>query len=240
MAIQRTVLITGASRGIGLAAAHRFAALGHRVVGIARSAAPDGFPGTFHSVDLAAPDLAERLAPIVAATPVDVLVNNAGAGRSSLLGEVRLEDFDTIVRLNLTAMLVATRACLPHMRTQGWGRVVNVGSRAGLGKEGRGVYGATKAGVTGFTRTWALELAAEGVTVNCVAPGPIETELFRRGQPPGSAARAAILAAMPMKRMGQPDEVVAAFVFFAGEDAGFVTGQVLYVCGGLTIAKDPI
>src|SRR5690606_10242849 len=168
----RTILITGASRGIGLAAARHFAAAGHRVVGVARSAAPDGFPGRFHSVDLSGDDLGRRMEAIVAETPVDVLVNNAGAGRMARLGEVRLDDLDAIIRLNLTATLVATRACLPHMRTQGWGRIVNVSSRAALGKDGRGVYGATKAGIMGFTRTWALELAAEGVTVNCVAPGP--------------------------------------------------------------------
>ncbi|MGE0718642.1 MAG: SDR family NAD(P)-dependent oxidoreductase [Alphaproteobacteria bacterium] len=240
MAPIRTVLITGASRGIGLAAAHRFAALGHHVVGIARSTVPPDFPGDFHSLDVTAPDLDRQLAPIVTATPVDILINNAGAGRGAMLGDIRLEDWDAVVRLNLGAMLTVTQACLPHMRSQRWGRVVNVGSRAGLGKEGRSVYGATKAAVTGFTRTWALELAKEGITVNCVAPGPIETELFSKAQPPGSAARAAILSTMPVGRMGQPDEVVSAFVFFAGEDAGFTTGQVLYVCGGLTIGKDAI
>jgi NAD(P)-dependent dehydrogenase (short-subunit alcohol dehydrogenase family) len=236
----RTILITGASRGIGLAAARHFAAAGHRVVGVARSAAPEGFPGRFHRVDRAARDLDRHLAAIVAETPVDILINNAGAGRMARLGEVKLDDLDAIIRLNLTATLVATQACLPHMRAQGWGRVVNVSSRAALGKDGRGVYGATKAGMMGFTRTWALELAAEGVTVNCVAPGPIDTEMFRAHNAPDSPATRAIVASLPVKRMGRPEEVVAALAFFAGEHAGFTTGQVLYVCGGLTVARDPI
>ena len=236
----RTILITGASRGIGLAAARHFAGAGHRVVGVARSAAPDGFPGHFHRIDLSADDLGARLEAIVAETPVDVLVNNAGTGRMARLGAVKLEDLDAVIRLNLTATLVATRACLPHMRRQGWGRIVNVSSRAALGKDGRGVYGATKAGMMGFTRTWALELAAQGVTVNCVAPGPIDTEMFRSHNATDSPATQAIVDSLPVKRMGRPEEVVSALAFFAGEDAGFTTGQVLYVCGGLTLARAPI
>lgn len=240
MAAQRTILITGASRGIGLAAARHFATAGLKVVGVARSTAPDGFPGTFHRVDLSADDLAARMAAIVAETPVDILVNNAGSGRMAHLGAVRLDDLDAIIRLNLTATMLATQACLPHMRAQGWGRVVNVSSRAALGKDGRTVYGATKAGLFGFTRTWALELAAEGVTVNCVGPGPIETEMFREHNAPGSPTAQTVVGAIPVRRMGQPEEVVSALAFFAGEHAGFTTGQVLYVCGGLTIARDPI
>ena len=240
MATQRTILITGASRGIGLAAARHFAAAGHRVVGVARSAAPDGFPGSFHSVDLTGGGFAEEMAAIVTATPVDVLINNAGTGRMARLGEVDLADLDAVIRLNLTATMLATQACLPHMRERRWGRIVNVSSRAALGKDGRGVYAATKAGLMGFTRTWALELAAEGVTVNCVAPGPIDTEMFRQHNAPDSPATQAIIASLPVRRMGRPEEVVAALDFFAGEHAGFTTGQVLYVCGGLTIARDPI
>ncbi|MGE0723672.1 MAG: SDR family oxidoreductase [Alphaproteobacteria bacterium] len=236
----RTVLITGASRGIGLATAHCFAAAGHRVLGIARTPPEAPFPGTFHALDVAAGDFAGQIAAIVAETPVDVLVNNAGVGRMAPLGEIRLADFDAVVALNLTATMVATQACLPHMRGQRWGRVVNLSSRAALGKEGRTSYAATKAGIMGFTRTWALELAAEGVTVNCVAPGPIDTEMFRRTNPADSPATRAILASLPAKRMGRPEEVAAAIAFFAGEDAGFTTGQVLYVCGGITVAKDPL
>ena len=236
----RTVLITGASRGIGFAAAQRFADRDLRVIGIARTPPETPFPGAFHALDVAANDFAGRLAAIVAETPVDVLVNNAGMGRMAPLGQIKLADFDAVVALNLTATMVATQACLPHMRGQRWGRVINLSSRAALGKEGRTSYAATKAGIMGFTRTWALELAAEGVTVNCIAPGPIDTEMFRRTNPADSAATKAILASLPVKRMGRPEEVAAAIEFFAGEDAGFTTGQVLYVCGGITVAKDPL
>jgi len=236
----RTVLVTGASRGIGFATASRFAAVGHRVLGLGRSPAPAGFPGTWHRIDLAADDLPVRLGAIVAETPVDVLVNNAAGARMAPLGSVDLDDFDAVVRVNLTAALIATQAVLPHMRRQRWGRVVNISSRAALGKEGRGVYAATKAGLMGFTRTWAIETAADGITVNCVAPGPIETEMFQSHNPPESPATRAILASVPMKRMGRPEEVADAIAYFAGEPASFVTGQVLYVCGGLTIGKDPL
>ena len=236
----RTVLITGASRGIGFAAAQRFADRDLRVIGIARTPPETPFPGAFHALDVAANDFAGRLAAIVAETPVDVLVNNAGMGRMAPLGQIKLADFDAVVALNLTATMVATQACLPHMRGQRWGRVINLSSRAALGKEGRTSYAATKAGIMGFTRTWALELAAEGVTVNCIAPGPIDTEMFRRTNPADSPATKAILASLPVKRMGRPEEVAAAIEFFAGEDAGFTTGQVLYVCGGITVAKDPL
>ena len=236
----RTVLITGASRGIGFAAAQRFADRGLRVIGIARTPPETPFPGAFHALDVAANDFAGRLAAIVAETPVDVLVNNAGMGRMAPLGQIKLADFDAVVALNLTATMVATQACLPHMRGQRWGRVINLSSRAALGKEGRTSYAATKAGIMGFTRTWALELAAEGVTVNCVAPGPIDTEMFRRTNPADSAATKAILASLPVKRMGRPEEVADAIAFFAGEAAGFTTGQVFYVCGGITVAKDPL
>jgi NAD(P)-dependent dehydrogenase (short-subunit alcohol dehydrogenase family) len=126
------------------------------------------------------------------------------------------------------------------MRAARFGRIVNIGSRASLGKAGRIVYGASKAAVTGITRTAALELARDGITVNCIAPGPIETDMIRMGYPEGSETRARLTGEIPVGRFGRPDEIAAAVSYFLSDAAGFTTGQVLYVCGGLTAGLAPI
>ena len=127
------------------------------------------------------------------------------------------------------------QALLPGMRQAGYGRVVNIGSRAALGKGGRTVYGASKAGLAGMTRTWALELAADGVTVNTVAPGPIATELFNQSNPPGQPKTLALEASIPVGRVGRPEEVAHSVAMFLDRRAGFITGQLLYVCGGMSV-----
>src|SRR4051794_33118165 len=139
--------------------------------------------------------------------------------------------------LNVVATVAVTQACLPGMQAQGWGRVVNVSSQAALGKEGRSGYATTKAGLIGLTRTWALELARDGITVNAVAPGPIGTELFDQHNPPGAPRTRAILEQIPVGRIGRPDEAAAAIAFFLSEEGAFVTGQTLYVCGGLSVGR---
>ena len=113
--------------------------------------------------------------------------------------------------------------------------MVNIGSRAALGKGGRTVYGASKAGLAGMTRTWALELAADGITVNTVAPGPIATELFNQSNPPGQPKTLALEASIPVGRVGQPEEVAHSVAMFLDPRAGFITGQLLYVCGGISV-----
>jgi NAD(P)-dependent dehydrogenase (short-subunit alcohol dehydrogenase family) len=121
------------------------------------------------------------------------------------------------------------------MKQRGFGRIVNIASRVALGRGGLTMYGASKAAVIGFTRGWALELARFGITVNCVAPGPIDTPSLAETAPPDSDARKNILAGVPMGRVGLPQEVAAAVCYFAATDAGFTTGQTLYVCGGATV-----
>ncbi len=234
------ILITGVSRGIGAAIAATQKNQGITVIGMARTK-PDDFDGPFFSVDLAdAVATAQALAEISRTYAPLKVVNNAGLARNKLVDHATLDDFDAMIAVNLRAAFQVMQATLPAMRAAKFGRIVNIGSRASLGKEGRSIYGATKAGLLGMTRTLALETAADGVTVNLIAPGPIETDMIRMGYPEGPQERAGLLADVPMQRFGQPEEIAAAAAYFLSDAAGFTTGQSLYVCGGLTIGKPPL
>ena len=163
------------------------------------------------------------------------LVNNAGASIAHSLEETEAEDFEKLVPLNLVAPTICAKRAVKAMEGVGWGRIVNISSRVALGKELRTAYAATKGGIASMTRVWALELAARGITVNTVAPGPIATELFNNVNPPGSPRTQAIIDAVPVKRLGTPDDVAHAVIFFLKEESGFMTGQTLYTCGGMTV-----
>lgn len=230
--MKRTFLITGASKGIGLALAHRLAGEGHEVVGIARGSRDD-FPGTLISADLSNvqqtqqtfEELSQRFA-------FDGIVNNVGLVKPQRLGDIDLATFEDVIRVNLYPAVQGTQAILAGMKDRGWGRIVNISSLTVLGSVERTAYAAAKASLISFTRNWALELAQTGVTVNAVAPGPTETELFRANNPPGSAGEKRYLRGVPMKRFGKPDEIAATIAFLMSEDAAFMTGQTLYVDGG--------
>lgn len=233
-------LVTGVSRGIGSAIAQLFVERGHHVIGLARTR-PAAFAGEFYSVDLAdAGATAEVLREITNKHRVLRLVNNAGISRLAKIEAATLADFDAIMSVNVRSVMQCMQAVLPTMREARFGRIVNIGSRAGLGKEDRVIYSASKAAVLSMTRTAALEYAAYGVTVNCVAPGPIETDMIRKGYPEGSAQREAFTKQVPMRRFGTPAEIAHACAYFLSDEAGFTTGQVLYVCGGMSVGQAPV
>lgn len=237
----RTILVTGASRGIGLAVAQRFHLDGHHVIGLARSAADGAFPGTLKRVDLSdTRATAEVLKEVVDEFEIDSVVNNAGLTTSSTLEETSIDELDQILAVNVRAPLQCVQACLPSMIRSGRGAIVNIASRAVLGMPRRTSYAAAKSGLIGFTRTWALELGKHGITVNAVAPGPVQTELYRNNNPMTPAQRAALEGRIPLRRLGEPEDIAGTIAFFLSGDARFVTGQVLYACGGLSIGAAPI
>ena len=234
-------LVTGGSSGIGLAVARQELAAGRAVVVLDREPPPADLDARFVSVNLMdEAATAAALAEALSHGPVTRLVNNVGMGRPASLDDTSAEDFAAVMRLNLGVAIQATQALLAGMRAARFGRIVNVSSRAAYGKELRTAYAASKAGLIGATRTWALELGRDGITVNAVAPGPIATPLFTAANPPDAPRTRAIVEAIPVGRMGTPEDVAQAVSFFLSDEAGFITGQTLPVCGGITVGKGAI
>lgn len=232
----RRVLITGASRGIGRAVADRLAEGGHEPIGLARSA-PKDFPGEFYEVDLADPyATAATLDKIVGHAAVHAVVNNVGFARFGRLGSIELDHLFDTYNLNVRAAVQVVQAALPGMLDAEWGRIVNVTSLTTLGTPERTPYAAAKAALEACTRIWAGELASDGITVNAVAPGPTETDMYRERSPVGSAREARFLQSIPLHRVARPREIAHAICFLLDEDAGYITGQILRVDGGGSIA----
>jgi NAD(P)-dependent dehydrogenase (short-subunit alcohol dehydrogenase family) len=232
----RVTLVTGATRGIGRAIAEKLAAQNHRIVGIARRTGDGGFPGEVFLADMRnAEALGQALAAITARHEVTGLINSAGLNHLQDLGEIDLACFDDVIAVNLRAAIQCAQAVLPGMSRARFGRIVNIASRAVQGRAGASSYAAAKAGLVAVTRSWALELADRSITVNAVAPGPTATAMWDTNNPSDSPATRAQVARIPMGRLGRPDEVAGAVSYFMSEEAGFVTGQCLYVCGGLSI-----
>lgn len=237
-----STVVTGASSGIGRAIAQALLAQGQHVVNL-DYVLPDWSHAnlTSYQADLTkeAPTR-EAAATIAVNHNVTALVNNAGATRPGTIDTATTATLDDVVGLHLRAVMLLTQAFLPSLRACGHGRIVNMSSRAALGKVDRIVYSATKAGMIGMTRTLAMELGRDGITVNAIGPGPIATELFRKSNPEGAPQTQRILDSIAVGRMGTADDVARAALFFLSPDNGFVTGQVLYVCGGTTLGVAPI
>ena len=241
----QVALVTGASRGIGRAIALALAAKGFRVVGTATTgagaaaigealAAHDGCRGIV--LDVTAGDAAGAAIDAVVrdSGALHVLVNNAGITRDTLSMRMKDDDWDAVLATNLTAVFRASRAALRPMMKQRYGRIVNITSVVGAsGNPGQANYAAAKAGVAGMTRSLAREVGSRGITVNCVAPGFIETDMTRSL---AEAQSAALLAQIPLGRLGQASEVAHAVAFLASPEAGYITGTELHVNGGMLMS----
>jgi 3-oxoacyl-[acyl-carrier protein] reductase len=242
----RVAIITGGGRGIGRAIVVRLAKEGANVAISYRSndaAAEEtaqkvreaGVKCELFKGDVASPEDVQALFKGVsdAFGRVDILVNNAGITRDNLMMRMKEDEFDEVLRTNLKGTYLCTRAALRPMVRARWGRIVNVGSVVGLvGNAGQANYAASKAGIIGFTKSVAREVAQRGITVNAVAPGYVETELTG-GLPEG--VKEQILAQVPTARFGEPEEVAEVVAFLSGEGAGYITGQTLAVDGGMTM-----
>jgi NAD(P)-dependent dehydrogenase (short-subunit alcohol dehydrogenase family) len=235
---KRTFLITGGTKGIGRACVEMLSEKGHTAIALARRPPKGDFPGVFFPIDLSHREATDSLLASIAENyHLDGVVNNVGLVRPRGAEAVSLEDFDAVMDLNMRTALQAMQAALPSMQVGGFGRVVNVASLVVLGVAKRTAYAAAKAGLISFTRTWALEFARQGITVNCVAPGPIETDLFLENNPKGSEAYENFMDMIPTGRIGTPEDVARAVMFFLDEDADWITGQTLHVDGGSSIGK---
>ncbi|MGH3303809.1 MAG: 3-oxoacyl-ACP reductase FabG [Streptosporangiaceae bacterium] len=247
-ASQRVAVVTGAARGIGAGTARRLAADGHAVAVLdlkegdcaATVDAITAAGGTALAVgaDVSAPDQVQAAIDKVAETlgPVAVLVNNAGVIRDNMLFKMTVDDWDTVLGVHLRGAFLMSKACQKYMVDQRFGRIVNLSSSSALGNRGQVNYSAAKAGMQGFTKTLAIELGQFGITANAVAPGFIVTDMTA-----STAARIGIgfedfqkgaAQSIPVRRVGQPEDVAHVISFLVSDGAGFVSGQVIYVAGG--------
>ncbi len=241
----KVVVVTGAGRGVGKAIAERLAEEGARVAvtdldeksAVSTAAALEGAAG-FRLDITDAGEVARRVDEIVAALgPIDALVNNAGWDRLAPFLDTDEDLWERLLDINLRGPIRMTKAVLPQMVERQSGRIVNISSDAGrVGSSGEAVYSACKAGIIGFGKTVAREVARHGITVNAICPGPTDTALLEEVAQGNEKVIESLKRAIPMRRLGRPEDIAGAVVFMVSDDAGFITGQTLSVSGGLTMA----
>jgi NAD(P)-dependent dehydrogenase (short-subunit alcohol dehydrogenase family) len=235
-----TVLLTGGSAGIGAAILRRLLGTGYEVISLDRDPPSELHP-RLHSVTVDLSDAAatrDVAADCARRYPATAVIHNAGAVLERPLDEIQPGDIDALAALHLAAPIALVQANVPAMKAARFGRIVLVSSRAVLGLANRTVYSATKAALLGMSRTWALELGPHGVTSNVVAPGPIaDTAVFHDLIPRDSPKLPRIVESIPVKRLGKPDDVAHAVMFFLDPAASFITGQTLFVCGGTSVGS---
>jgi len=231
---KKRALVTGATRGIGRAIAVRLIADGAEVIGTGTKLAgtvPNGCD--YRAVDFSDKGATKKFAVEVAAIKPDILINNAGINKISPFEEINIDDFYRIQQVNVFAPFILMRAVVPSMCKKGWGRIVNIGSVWGkVAKSQRGSYATSKFALDGMTNTLAAEVAADGVLVNCVAPGFIDTELTRTVL--GEKGIADLITQVPAKRLGQVDEIAAFVAWLAGPENTYISGQNIAIDGGFT------
>ena len=241
----RVALVTGASRGIGQAIAHALGQAGHLVIGtatteagaqaISESLRQAGLQGEGMRLEVTESGACEALVDAVIKKHghLDILVNNAGITRDNLAMRMKDEEWDAVIQTNLTAVFKLNRAVLRPMMKARWGRIVQITSVVGVsGNPGQANYAAAKAGVAGMSRALAREIASRGITVNCVAPGFIDTDMTRALS---EEQIASLTSQIPAQRLGKPSDIAASVVFLASEDAGYITGITLNVNGGMVM-----
>lgn len=239
----KVAIVTGSARGLGAATARRLAEEGAKVVvtdvlaeqaeATAEALRAAGLTARAVIADITKATEVQRLVDetVEAFGGVHILVNNAGFPRDKYLVKMSEEDWDLVIQVMLKGAFLATKAVMPHMIEQGWGRVINISSRAHLGNPTQANYSAAKAGLIGMAKALAIEEGRYGVTVNCIAPGFMETEMVQ-ALPTYETIKERAVQVQPIKRVGQPADIANAVAFLASERAGFITGEVLHVTGG--------
>jgi NAD(P)-dependent dehydrogenase (short-subunit alcohol dehydrogenase family) len=233
-------VVTGGSNGIGAAICRRLVGAGKAVINVDKVAPKETPAGgqVYVQADLSNPSgTRAAAADIFGKYAVENLVNNAGVSIPGELEDVTEDMFVTTMNLHLQAAIIFAQAAMTGMKRRRAGRIVNMSSRAALGKKARTVYGGSKAALIGMTRTWAMELGPFGITVNAVAPGPIVTDLFQQNNSEATIKR--LIESTVVGRGGVPDDVAQAVMFFLAPESSFVTGQVLHVCGGASLGSAP-
>ncbi|KZL24512.1 SDR family NAD(P)-dependent oxidoreductase [Pseudovibrio sp. Ad37] len=232
-----TAVITGGNKGIGAALAKEMLEAGYTVICLSRREPEFTHPKLhFHQADLLDQAQVSAAAEAIAAEhEVTHLIHNAGLIFPNLIEDAEADDIAGLAQLHLGSALTLLKAFLPSMKAKQFGRVLFNGSRAALGAKTRTAYSASKAGMIGMARTWALELAQHQITVNVVAPGPVKTDNFWGIIPKGSEQEQKLADGIPVGRIGTVEDITNAFLFFADPKSSFITGQTLFVCGGMSV-----